>query len=192
MTFKVEFDITANRAQTDYTNVLHLTTGENCCGNGQRIPAVYISSVIVIITSLDGNGNHWVNYPFVDGQKYHFVIEQTLEDGIVMYKIIVDGEVFYSKQNNQPQNFNNVMAYVSDPWTPTFDGCLENLELTPGNGNLELKIVSFDYRYIKQGFHYTGLVSCGAQFAETCSDCPLDGCSDDCTLENGQCTKSEL
>ena len=86
---------------------------------------------------MDGNGNHDFNYQyFEEGQKYHFVIEQTLEDGIVMYKIIVDGEVVHSQQNNKPQNFNNVMAYVSDPWTPTFDGCLENLKLTPGNGNL--------------------------------------------------------
>ena len=36
-------------------------------------------------------------------------------------------------------------------------------------------------------------MSCGTQFAETCSDCPLDGCSSDvCSLDNGQCTKSEL
>ena len=130
-TFKVEFDITANKAKTGYTNILHLTAGENW----NRIPAVFISQVFVIITSLDGNVNHWVNVPFVDGQKYHFVIEQTLEDGIVMYRIIVDGEVVHSKQNNKPQSFNNVMAYVSDPWTPTFDGCLENFKLTPGNGN---------------------------------------------------------
>ena len=88
----------------------------------------------VITTSQNGNGDYWFNYAFVDGQKYHFVIEQTLEDGIVMYRIIVDGEVVHSKQNNKPQSFNNVMAYVSDPWTPTFDGCLENLKLTPGNG----------------------------------------------------------
>ena len=44
------------------------------------------------------------------------------------------------KQNNNPQDFNNVMAYVSDPWSDPFQGCLENLELTPGNGNLEFKI----------------------------------------------------
>ena len=139
-TFKVEFDITANRALAGgFTNVLHLTTGENCCGNGQRIPSVFITEwrQFYISTSLDGNGNHDFYYQyFEEGQKYHFVIEQTLEDGIVMYKIIVDGEVVHSQQNNKPQNFNNVMAYVSDPWTPTFDGCLENLKLTPGNGKL--------------------------------------------------------
>ena len=136
-TFKVEFDIMANKAKTGYTNVLHLTTGEDCCGNGQRIPSVYINQhgEFVIITSLNGNGNYWFNYNFNDGQKYHFVIEQTFEDGIVMYKIVVDGEVALSQQNNQPQNFNNVMAYVSDPWNPTFDGCMENLKFTPGNGN---------------------------------------------------------
>ena len=152
---------------------------------------------------MDGNGNYWFNYEFEEGQKYHFVIEQTVEDGIVMYKIIVDGEVVHSKQNNNPQDFNNVMAYVSDPWRNPFDGCLENLELTPGNGKLEIKILNcfFWLLYIKQAFHfhYTDPVSCGTQLAETCSDCPSDGCSGDCiwtvdgaNIHNGQCTKSEL
>ena len=99
-----------------------------------------------LCSEVNGNHNYWFNYNFNDGQKYHFVIEQTFEDGIVMYKIVVDGEVVLSQQNNQPQNFNNVMAYVSDPWNPTFDGCMENLKFTPGNGNyIEFKIISFDY-----------------------------------------------
>ena len=138
-TFKVEFDIIAFKAKTGLTNVLHLTTGESCpsffC---HRIPSVYINQwgQFHIYTSF---GKRTV-YKFEDGQKYHFAIEQTLEDGIVMYKVIVDGQVVHSEQNNKPEDFNNVMAYVSDPWDPTFDGCLENLKLTPGNGNLVLKI----------------------------------------------------
>ena len=136
--FKVEFDIRPNFDWHQVTSVLHLTTGEE----SRRIPAVLVrSNQFHISTTLDGNGNYWFNYEFEEGQKYHFVIEQTVEDGIVMYKIIVDGEVVHSKQNNNPQDFNNVMAYVSDPWRNPFDGCLENLELTPGNGNLEFKIL---------------------------------------------------
>ena len=151
-----------------------------------------------ISTSLNGNGNSKFKYKYEKHQKYHIVIQQSLENGLVMYKIIVDGEVVYSQQNNQPQNFNNVMAYVSDPWSDPFDGCLENLELTPGSGNLKLRILNCFFWLqlctINQAFHFhcTDLVSCGAQLAETCSDCPSNGCSGDCTLVNGECTKSEL
>ena len=124
----------ANRRKQK-ANVLHLTTGGNCCGNGQRIPAVHVQNKkFHISTSLNGNGNSKFKYKYEKHQKYHIVIQQSLENGLVMYKIIVDGEVVYSQQNNQPQNFNNVMAYVSDPWSDPFDGCLENLELTPGSG----------------------------------------------------------
>ena len=33
----------------------------------------------------------------------------------------------------------------------------------------------------KQDLHYLAQVWCGTQYAETCSNCPLDGCGGDCT-----------
>ena len=33
----------------------------------------------------------------------------------------------------------------------------------------------------KQDLHYLAHVWCGTQYAETCSNCPLDGCGGDCT-----------
>ena len=88
-----------------------------------------------------------VSYGFEIDRKYHFVIEQTLEDGIVMSKVIVDGEVVYSQQNNYYNNYNNVIAYVSDPWKDPFDGCLDNLKFTPGSKYycIVYSIVSFDF-----------------------------------------------
>ena len=53
-------------------------------------------------------------------------------------------------------------------------------------------MVSQSFRHSKQITFYTGLVSCGAQFAETCSDCPLDKCSGDCTLDNAQECKKRV
>ena len=32
----------------------------------------------------------------------------------------------------------------------------------------------------KQDLHYLAQVWCGTQYAETCSNCPLDGCGGDC------------
>ena len=39
----------------------------------------------------------------------------------------------------------------------------------------------FRLQHIKQDFHYTDHVWCGTQSAETCSNCPLDGCGGECT-----------
>ena len=136
--YRVEFDITVlkNPPGVKTVNILHLTTDSNCCKKGQRIPSVEVkaSGQVRIATAIDGNGNYVVKHNIEHGKKYHFVIQQALENGIVMYKIIVDGVVIRSKQNTQPEDYYDVKAYLSDPWKQTFNGCLENLELVPGNG----------------------------------------------------------
>ena len=136
--FRVEFDITVlkNPPGVKKTNILHLTTDGNCCQKGQRVPNVEVkaSGQVWIATALNGHGNRVVKHNIEFGKKYHFVIQQALENGIVMYKIIVDGVVIRSIQNTQPEDYYNVKAYLSDPWKQTFNGCLENLELVPGNG----------------------------------------------------------
>ena len=124
--FRVEFDIIAKRVQWN-TNILHLTTGEDSVS----IPSVRAWGTQFVV-ECSGVGP-LVRYGFEIDRKYHFVIEQTLEDGIVMSKVIVDGEVVYSQQNNYYNNYNNVIAYVSDPWKDPFDGCLDNLKFTPGS-----------------------------------------------------------
>ena len=123
--FRIEFDILASRVQWD-TSILHLTTGEESV----KIPALTVWGTQFVV---DSPGIPLVRYGFEIDRKYHFVIEQILEDGIVMFKVIVDGEVFHSQQNNNYNNYNNVIAYVSDPWKDPFDGCLDNLTLTPGS-----------------------------------------------------------
>ena len=50
----------------------------------------------------------------------------------MIYKIEVDGKIIHSVINNNPQDYSNVIVYVSDPWHVPFSsdyGSLENLRI---------------------------------------------------------------
>ena len=40
-TYRIEFDINVDSTESPWDNVFHFTTGGNCCGCGQRIPAFF-------------------------------------------------------------------------------------------------------------------------------------------------------
>ena len=131
-TFKIEFDIKVDEAAPQtWVNVFHFTNGGNCCGKGSRIPAFWIQKPnhFLICTAIDNNGNYcWTNQ-FDYGQKYHFEISQ---DANGIFKIIRDGQLKSEIQNSQPQDYNNVKAYLSDPWHAEFLGCIENFQVSNG------------------------------------------------------------
>ena len=132
-TFKIEFDIKVDEAAPEtYVNVFHFTNGGNCCGKGSRIPAFWIQKPrhFLICTAIDNNGNYCRTNHFNYGQKYHFEISQ---DANGLFKIIRDGELKSEIQNSQPQDYNNVKAYLSDPWHAEFHGCVENFQVSKGN-----------------------------------------------------------
>ena len=132
-TFKIEFDIKVDEeAPQQWVNVFHFTNGEDCCLKGSRIPAFYIWKPrrFVICTAIDNSGNYYWTNQFDYGQKYHFEISQ---DANGIFKIIRDGQLKSEIQNSQPQNYNNVKAYLSDPWHAEFLGCIENFQVSKGN-----------------------------------------------------------
>ena len=59
------------------------------------------------------------------------VIHQFLANGVSIYKIEIDNEVIMSEVISDPQAFDSVTLYASDPWHSTMDsryGSLENLK----------------------------------------------------------------
>ena len=59
--FKIEFDLMVNSELTaTWHNVFHITKDKNCCGNGRRIPAVWLNKnkSVYISSSVNGKGNH--------------------------------------------------------------------------------------------------------------------------------------
>ena len=132
--FKVEADITVTEVPTDdWTNVFHFTTGENSGSLGSRIPAVWINKdgYLHICTNLVGKTyGICKGYDFVLDKKHHLVIGQFHENGEIIYKIEIDGDNIFSEVNKNPQAFDFVKLYASDPWHTSFAtqyGYLENI-----------------------------------------------------------------
>ena len=131
--FKIKFDVIVTSEPTeDWNNVLHVTTGNNCCGLGERIPSVsiYRGEYIEICFGVSGNNNYCKNYNIVLHRLYHLEISQNkTSNGEAVYKISVDGTIFHEVINTTPKNFQNAKLYLSDPWHASFapHGTLSNL-----------------------------------------------------------------
>ena len=78
--FRVTFDVFISSYEVDtWTNILHFTTGNNCCSVGDRIPMIksHSSGNLVILNAVGDDGNHQTFVP-LSINKWHTVeISQT-------------------------------------------------------------------------------------------------------------------
>ena len=127
-----------------WQNVIHLTIGGDCCGDGQRVPSIWISSsrTFHICHSINGTGNSYYNQePVPEGKTKTLVdgeiepnmwisveVSQTkdLTDGKYIYRIKIDGEILLETENNLVQIFKDVQIYAADPWYTPVDGKIRN------------------------------------------------------------------
>ena len=68
-----------------WSNIIHFTTGDECCNIGERIPAIYYNSggYLRISSAVSGNGNFEVDYSIDLNKWYHIEIAQTWRNGKV-------------------------------------------------------------------------------------------------------------
>ena len=113
-----------------WQNVIHLTRGGDCCGSGQRIPAIFISDSrkFHICHSINGTGNNCYDQePVPEGRTKTLVdgeiepntwisieISQTknLTNGKFIYRIKIDGEIAWETENTLVQVFKDVQVYA--------------------------------------------------------------------------------
>ena len=133
--FKVEADITVKKLHaTKNMNVFHFTKGGQNGALGNRIPNLNINGrdgKMVIVSSVSGDQKHRKYFPFDLNTKYHVVIQQYEENGKIMFQIIVNGDVKDYVENTQPQDFDNVKVYLSNPWMEPLSseyGVVENFK----------------------------------------------------------------
>ena len=83
--YSVTFDITVHSAGGGWSNILHFTTGANCCNLGDRIPAIFYNSAgyIRIDSSVNERGNYKIHYDIDLNKWYHIEIAQTKMNGKV-------------------------------------------------------------------------------------------------------------
>ena len=139
--YSVKFDFNPTRFQGGWTNVIHLTTGGNCCGYGQRIPAVWFHSTnggatknrLHICSAVNGQGNYCANSGHIvqRGQWTTIEITQLPEGLYYKYTVKVGGNVLHSTINRDPREFANVRVMSADGFYNAAQGKIRNLVIKP-------------------------------------------------------------
>ena len=130
--------------QPGYTSIIHLTTKNNCCSYGERIPAVYFWSSasaatknrLHICSAVSGNGNYCSDSKKTvrRGHWTKVSITQRRDGARFKYTVKVGNDVIRSVYNTQPREFYNVKVYSADPWSTNANAYIKNLVIDPNEG----------------------------------------------------------
>ena len=115
--FTITFEMKITKMPVGWYNVLHLTTGADCCGAGTRNPAVMLSS---------RNGKPFLEANVAATRRIHYNIplemnkqySVELVQAAGFYSIEINGQQVW-RVNSGSAKFQNVKYYGSDPWYPS-------------------------------------------------------------------------
>ena len=138
--YKVKFDFKPTRFESDWTNIIHLTTDHNVGEYGERIPGVWFhdgssatatENKLHICSAVNGEGSFCVNSsPVPRGQWTTVEISQQKEGSSYKYTIKINGATLKAITNKQPKEFSKVKVYGADPWYNAAQGVIRNLIVT--------------------------------------------------------------
>uniref|UniRef100_A0A7M5WXS8 Peptidase S1 domain-containing protein n=1 Tax=Clytia hemisphaerica TaxID=252671 RepID=A0A7M5WXS8_9CNID len=119
--YSFTFEMKPTGTIAGWSNIVHAYDKEgNCCGVGQRIPAIFMSSNstrLRIANAVSINGNYGVNRNIPMGQFTNVTIQQVEQSGgSYLYSIYLNTTKIASTVNTQPQEFDNVQLFASDKW----------------------------------------------------------------------------
>ncbi|XP_065662141.1 uncharacterized protein LOC100199204 isoform X3 [Hydra vulgaris] len=103
----------------------------------------------------DGSGRLKINTPIIDDQGFisfitnpigihvwsNIEVCQIRKDTSYIFTIRINGELVFSKINNQTQNFDNVHVYASFKWLNIYESLIKNLFIINGISNSSLQPV---------------------------------------------------
>merc|ERR1712106_758337 len=130
--FVITFELSFNTVPaSNSNNILHFTTGDNCCDSGERIPALwYHSTGFSLCSAISGSGNKdkFIPYSPKVNTWYHMEISQLLKDnGEIVFEWKIDGTSHWSITNTDTRAFTNVKMFTGDPWYAALDGSMRGL-----------------------------------------------------------------
>ena len=131
--WRVTFQLKATRQEVGYRNILHLTIGKMRGRYGDRIPFFSVQSGTVIINSAinglpDGGPTHVPHTIALNSWQTVEVSQQIVEDKL-MFRLLIDGVELHSEENKQPQEFDCVKVYASNPWWTNLKGSIKSLHI---------------------------------------------------------------
>ena len=131
----MSFDIRPRGKISGWTNIIHLTaTGKNCCGKGDRVPAVWFNSRstrLHVCSQIDNAGNRCYNSDNIPLNKWTTVVIKQDKDnkGKYIYTVTAGGKVVKKIENKKPQEYKNVRIFAADNWYRESNAELKNFEI---------------------------------------------------------------
>ncbi|XP_047146021.1 uncharacterized protein LOC124818955 [Hydra vulgaris] len=139
MSYKVSFDLKPKSYSYGFHSVLHFAVGNDTSEIGDRALALWLRPYepnykgFHITAPINGKRNREI---YIDAPPLnvwtHVVISQQRIDDKYVFTIDVNGTNAFSENNANPQKFENVKVFASDPWYPSQDGSIKNLILENG------------------------------------------------------------
>ena len=118
--FSIKFDIKFLKRPIGWYNILHFTTGENCCEKGSQIPGIWLQGY-------DGEGPRlsfkmamkeeqlsYESQPFNLNQWYSIEVNQRAD----YFSVTLDGVFVWSIETENMES-KDVKLYLSNPWHPS-------------------------------------------------------------------------
>ena len=154
----VSFDIKPSGVQSDWSNIFHMTTGNDTLAYGERTPAVWFRKNTTILHMASGIGeepNTIFNSPSaLELDKWtKLIITQSLIDEEYRYTIDINGTRVYDVPNPSTDTFSNVKVYISNPWNLHALVQIRQLEITTDSGIIP--------RYTGLKYKYSGVPQIG-------------------------------
>jgi len=134
MNFVMSFKLFINKLDTDieWANILHFTIGDDSTNYGDRIPGIWLSSGARFFVSSAINGykdyNKHMDLDVAENEWYDFEISQlSTDDGKHVFSCKIDDTVYWTIENENPMNFEDVIMYIGDPWYPAAQSLVQGL-----------------------------------------------------------------
>ena len=142
--FDISFDFKATKWIGRWTNIMHLTTGANCCGIGQRIPAIFpLNGKLAISFAVDRNGNYYFWTPKLAlNTWYNFRLTQQLVGKNYIYRVYMNNKIIHTKVNTNAKDYKNVKVYVTDNYHNAQPGFIKNLRISGKTAPVVGKIIN--------------------------------------------------
>ena len=149
---EIGFIIKPSTATVDgWSNILHFTTGKNCCGYGSRVPAVWFSpkSHTLVVSSGHGKNGNYYNWEcnknlltLSPNQDYRVKLVLQ-EKHINVY--VNDQQACSNIPRGDVKPLRNVQVYLSDPWYPAAKATVKDFylkeQVAPPQGIVALSFI---------------------------------------------------
>ena len=120
--WSLEFEVIALGDQgPNYSNLIHVTNGENNGSPGNRYPGVFVEQGrqrLMINSYVNNNANYGYYSPEeISRENWSKVkIQQFERDAKIIYKVEINDMTVVEVENTTPAEFYDMTFYAADPW----------------------------------------------------------------------------